>query len=228
MVSATSQGDFFEPSARVARAHAMKSCVSLIFALSGLAEREVGPGSRPRWEQFRSAAQRRRHLLAEDIAEECFGRTASSRGTVGCCDGEALVGSVAERLEPRAAEAGVEVSVYCGGGTIEGDGPALGEALFNTLTNAFEATPRGGCVLLETRQLDNGDQHWVIRDTGLGVPSHHLDRLRHLRSSGKEGGLALFRATLARLGGVLRIESDGCSGASVSILLPKSAVGELR
>ena len=56
----------WEPSARAARAHAMKNCVSVIAALCGLAERETAGSSRDRWAHVQSAARRLRELLVED------------------------------------------------------------------------------------------------------------------------------------------------------------------
>jgi signal transduction histidine kinase len=223
MVSAL-ELDIFELSPRAHRVHAMKNCVSIIYALSRLAEREVEDASQRRWEHLRAAAQRLRQLLAEDIAQEPRTAPAAPRARLESCNVEALVRSVVERLEPRAAEAGVEVSVSCGGGAIEADEVAVGEALFNIVANAIEATPRGGTVSLSTCRSDNGEQQWVLQDTGHGIPDHQIDQLGHVGWSRKEGGsglgFAVARATFARHGGTLRVESDGCSGTTITMRLP--------
>jgi len=231
MVSTTQQSTLFQPSARVARAHAMKNCITIIFALSRLAEREVGVDSRERWGHLRAAAQRLRQLLAEEIAEETSDSGPVRQSRLESFDVDTLVASVARRLKLRAAEAGVELSVFCGGGSVMGDAVGLGEALFNIVANAIEATPRGGWVSLETRQLASGDQQWLLRDTGNGFPMRGVDPLGHRRSS-KEGGsgvgLALARAAIGRQGGALRIESDPSSGTTMTIVLPKHGQGEVQ
>jgi two-component system sensor histidine kinase HydH len=218
MVSALER-DIFEPSPRAHRAHAMKNCVGIIYALSRLEE-----ASQRRWEHLRAAALRLRELLVEDLAQESRNAPAAPRPSLESCNVEALVRSVVERLEPGAAEAGVEVLVSCGGGAIEADEVAVGEALFNIVINAIEATPHGGRVSLSTRQLDNGDQHWVLEDTGHGIPNHHLDQLGRPGWSRKKGGagmgFAVARAILARHGGTLHVESDGCSGTTITMRLP--------
>ncbi|MDB4937720.1 MAG: Two component system histidine kinase, partial [Labilithrix sp.] len=61
-------------------------------------------------------------------------------------------------------------------------------------------------------------------DTGHGIPNDHLDQLGHVGWSRKEGGsglgFAVARATFARHGGTLRVESDGCSGTTITMRLP--------
>jgi len=213
----------WEPSARAARAHAMKNCVSVIAALCGLAERETAGSSRDRWAHVQSAARRLRELLVEDLAADSAQNVAERRTDTNPCCIEGLVKSVTERLEARAEEAGVQLNVDCGGGAIQAEEAALGEALFNLVANAIEATPRGGAVNLETRRLPDGHQRWVLHDTGYGITDDQLARLGLPYQSRKRGGsglgFALARAAIARHGGLLRIESRRGSGTSITVLL---------
>ena len=217
----------WEPSARAARAHAMKNCVSVIVALCRLAEREVAGVNRERWLHVQSAARRMRDLLAEDLAAESGEDTSQFPVEANACGVEQLVKSVAERLEARAEEAGVKLRVDCGGGDIQGEESGLSEALFNLVANAIEATPRGGAVSLETRPLPNGDQRWVLHDTGYGIAEDQLGRLGLPHRSRKKGGsglgFAIARAAIARHGGLLRIESRRGSGTSITVLLANGA-----
>jgi signal transduction histidine kinase len=221
--------DGWEPSPHAARAHAMKNCVSVIVALCRLAEREVAGVNRERWTHVQSAARRMRDLLAEDLAAESGRDATQLRVETNACGVEELVKSVAERLEARAEEAGVKLTIDCGGGAIQGQEAGLGEALFNLVANAIEATPRGGAVSLETRPLPNGDQRWVLRDTGYGIADDQLGRLGLRYRSRKKGGsglgFAIARAAIARHGGLLRIESRRGSGTSITVLLA-NGVGE--
>jgi signal transduction histidine kinase len=211
-----------EPSPRAARAHAMKNCVSVIAALSRLAERDTTGVSLERWRHVQSAAHRLRELLAEDLAvfpDEMAERLPDAE----LCKVETLVKAVTERLQPRAEEAGVYLTADCGGGAILADKADLGEALLNLVANAIEAVPRGGAVNLETRELPNGDQKWTLRDTGPGIPDDQLAMLGRAFRSHKAGGsglgLALARAAIARHDGLLRIESHSASGTSITIVL---------
>jgi len=219
--------DGWQPSPRAARAHAMKNCLSVIVALCRLAEREGGGVNRERWTLVQSAARRMRDLLAEDLAAESGQDAAQPRLETKTCCVERLVKSVTERLEARAVEAGVQIHVDCGGGAIQAEEAGLGEALFNLVANAIEATPRGGRVDLETRQLPNGDQRWVLHDAGYGMDEDQLGRLglpyRSTKKGGSGLGFALARAAIARHGGLLRIESDRRAGTSITVLLANGA-----
>jgi signal transduction histidine kinase len=214
--------DVWEPSPRAARAHAMKNCVSVIVALCRLAEREVAGVNRERWTHVQLAAIRMRDLLAEDLAAES-GHDAAQGLESNACSVEGLVKSVAKRLEACAEEAGVKLSIDCGGGSIQEQAAGLSEALFNLVANAIEATPRGAAVSLETRPLPNGDQRWVLHDTGYGIAEDQLGGLGlpyRLRKKGGSGlGFAIARAAIARHGGLLRIESRRGSGTSIIVLL---------
>jgi signal transduction histidine kinase len=214
--------DVWEPSPRAARAHAMKNCVSVIVALCRLAEREVAGVNRERWTHVQLAATRMRDLLAEDLAAES-GHDAAQGLESNACSVEGLVKSVAERLEACAEEAGVKLSIDCGGGLIQEQAAGLSEALFNLVANAIEATPRGGAVSLETRPLPNGDQRWVLHDTGYGIAEDQLGGLglpyRSRKKGGSGLGFAIARAAIARHGGLLRIESRRGSGTSITVLL---------
>jgi signal transduction histidine kinase len=211
-----------EPSPRPARAHAMKNCVSVIAALCRLAELETAGMSRERWKHLQAAAQRLRELLSDDLAvptDEVAERHVDAR----LCRIEALAKAVTERLQPRGEEAGVYLTVDCGGGTIPADQADLGKALFNLVANAIEAAPPGGAVNLETRELSRGDQQWTLRDNGAGIPADQLARLGQAATSRKECGsglgVALARAAIARHGGLLGMESRDCSGTSITIFL---------
>jgi len=104
-------------------------------------------------------------------ASHSNGNALTSRQSV-----ERLVRSIAERVGPIAEKAGVHVLVDCGGGTVDTDDVDLGEALFNLLVTAIRATPPGGAVGLETRELDDGAQRWLLCDVDeIGRPADSVD-----------------------------------------------------
>jgi signal transduction histidine kinase len=204
----------------------MKNCVSVIVALCRLAERDTAEARRERWKHVQSAARRLQDLLADDLVADSAQSTEQRRVDTSLCLVEELVKSVAGGLDARAEAAGVKLNVDCGGGSILAEEGALSEALFNLVANAIEATPQGGAVNLETRQLPGGHQQWAVRDTGYGIGNDQLARLGRPYPSRKKGGsglgFALARAAIARHGGSLRIESRRGAGTSITVLLGTS------
>jgi len=229
MTSITLLLDHAEPSSRAFRAHAIKNCAAVICAVARLFEREVAITNHGHWKRLRTAAHRLRELLVEDLAEEMTGVTTRPCPEAEWCDVAVLVRAVSERVEARAAQAGAALTVLSDGGAILADGAALDEALFNLISNAIEATPCGGQVSLDTHQLANGDQRWLLRDTGHGISEDQLRQLGRPCASRKAGGsgigFAIARSVVARHGGMLRIESSGPEGTAISILLAERADG---
>ncbi len=225
MLIAFTLPDGFEPSPRAARAHAMKNCLTVIVAASRLFEQDVAGEKRKVFGHLQSAVHRLRELLAEDLVTEGEEHVAAQSLEATLCSVEAIVRSVADRIEACAQDAGVQLAVDCAGGEILADASALSEALLNLVANAIEATPRGGTVSLVTRELLNGDQQWVLRDAGHGIPDDQIARLGRERQSRKQTGwglgFALARATIAQHGAYLQIDSRGCEGTCMTIWLDK-------
>lgn len=216
-----------DPSPHAERLHAMKNCVSVIIALFRLVERDAAGVGEERWTHLQCAAHCLQELLAEDLAEGTGERAVEPRVW---CGVEALVSSVTGRLKARMEEAEIQLTVDCGGGAIKAEEASLSEALFNLMANAIEATPRGGLVTRETRQLRNGDQQWILRDCGPGIPHEQLAQMGNRQRSQKVGGsglgVALARAAIARHGGLLRVESGTPgSGTAIAIGLVKEFDG---
>ncbi len=209
-------------STKDARVHSMKNCLSVILAITTLVERALPEGHRERGPRLRAAACRLRALLDEELDGASPETAAPSRLGRACV--ERLVRSVSERLTDLAARAGVELLVECDGGEIICDEVALGEALFNLIANAIDATPAGHAVCVATRTTPSGDQCWIVRDVGLGIPPTLMAQLGHRVVSQKQGGtglgLALARRVVSEHGGRMHIDSVVGSGTTVSILLP--------
>lgn len=203
-----------------ARAHAMKNCVSVIHAIVRLVEPELDERGRERMKRLRLASDRLRELLAREIAG------AEAMASHAGFSVEALVRSVLLRVVDRAEVAGVELVVECRGGTMIGDEASLHEALFNLVCNGIEATPRGGRVSVVTHETEDGDQRWLVRDTGAGIPSEHLGDVgrpfRSRRAGGSGLGLALANAAIREHGGLMRVESAVEVGTTITMWLPRA------
>ena len=213
-----------EAPSSAARAHAMKNCVAVIRAISHLLERDIADRGRERLARLQLATDRLRELLADALsAKPCD--TVSPSQTI-CV--KTLVGAVVARLGDKAESLGVEIVSRCGEGSLVGDEVALSEALFNLVCNAIDASVSGSTVSVTTNATEDGDQVWVIEDTGHGIPAEALPdigRPFYSRRAGGSGlGLALARAAVTRQGGLLRIESREGSGTSVTVYLPRARV----
>ncbi len=215
----------YEPSPRAARSHAMKNSVSVVLAIASLIDAHIPPEHRARWMRLREAATRMQALAVEDLAEETD--ALDLREVAEECPVHCLIDEVVDRLVDRAASAGVELFVQCGGGMVRGERIALGEALFNLLANAIEGTPRGKHVFFGTHAAVRGDQHWVLEDSGNGMTDGDIANLgekpRSTKPNGSGYGLALARATFARHGGLFRVESLLDAGTTIRMWLPTHA-----
>lgn len=98
------------------------------------------------------------------------------------------------------------------------------EALVNLLTNAREAMPVGGRVMLTTRKGDNGLVEIEVKDTGSGISAMHLPRIFEPFFTTKEYGTGLGLTNVKRLvednGGILTVASTEGSGSSFITRFP--------
>ncbi|GAO04966.1 nitrogen regulation protein NR(II) [Anaeromyxobacter sp. PSR-1] len=129
-------------------------------------------------------------------------------------------------LSARADEARVRLYAR-GDASLEADPRRLKEALLNLVANAIEATPAGGEVVVEARELSGDEVELVVRDTGRGMPPETLRRIGTpfftTRDDGTGLGVVLARAVIVQHGGTLRYESEPGSGTKVLVTLPRAA-----
>jgi signal transduction histidine kinase len=140
-----------------------------------------------------------------------------------------LVSDTLVALSGRADAAHVRLFA-AGDATVEADPRRIKEALLNLVTNAIEATPAGGEVVVDVRGA--GDEtEIVIRDTGRGMAAETLRRIGTpfftTREEGTGLGVVLARSVVAQHGGSLRYESEPGKGTRVRVALP-SVPREIR
>lgn len=108
--------------------------------------------------------------------------------------------------------------------------PALvREAMENLLSNAVKYTPEGGRITVRAYQ-DNNRVHFVVEDTGIGVPADMLPRLFNsffrARQAGTEDiegrglGLSLVKTIIERHKGEVWVESTVGVGSRFGFWLP--------
>ena len=115
---------------------------------------------------------------------------------------------------------------------VRGGADALRRAALNLVENAIKYTPRGGTV--EISVVRDGDSvHFVVEDTGPGVPAGDTERIfepfvrldpaRAGDVGGAGLGLAIARSIVAAHGGTLTVERRVGGGARFVIRLPRVA-----
>jgi len=106
---------------------------------------------------------------------------------------------------------------------IEGDLYALNRIHRNLLTNAFQATPPRGRVIIRT--VRRNDQAVIeIADTGSGIPAERLNTIfDDYYTTKKQGlglGLALSKKLVEQLGGTISVTSEVGVGTTFTLRFP--------
>lgn len=117
-------------------------------------------------------------------------------------------------LELRVAEALPKLAV---------DPDQLRQALLNLVRNAKESMPEGGRVILGAEPGGDGVELYV-RDSGVGIPEGHLDRIfdpfYSTKMTGTGLGLTLTQQIVGEHGGALKVQSTQGVGSEFRIHLP--------
>ena len=126
---------------------------------------------------------------------------------------------------------GLETRVDPKLGDVPTDPDKLRQVLTNLLQNAVKYSPDGGCVRVAAEAA--GDRVRIsVSDEGLGIPPSEQERIWEkfvrldpnlARGVGGTGlGLYITRELVRRLGGTIRVESDGRHGSTFVVELPAS------
>jgi signal transduction histidine kinase len=106
---------------------------------------------------------------------------------------------------------------------IEGDLYALNRIHRNLLTNAFQATPPQGRILIRTTR-QNEQAVIEISDTGSGIPAERLgtifDDYVTTKKQGLGLGLALSKKLVEQLGGTISVTSQVAVGTTFTMHFP--------
>ena len=109
---------------------------------------------------------------------------------------------------------------------IRGDATALERVLINLLTNALDAMPQGGTIIIVSGLVDE-EPNWlqlIVADTGRGINPDKIGKVFNLLYTTKAGGsglgLWLSRRIIQEHQGHIDVQSEPGKGAIFTIRLP--------
>ena len=136
-----------------------------------------------------------------------------------------------EACSLKAADRNIQISLHCEEyfQTMI-NGPLMEQAVINLLDNAIKYSKPGGEVGIEASVIEN-DILISIKDSGLGIPPDHLERLferfyvvdkgRSRESGGTGLGLAIVKHIVQAHGGNVTVESEPNQGSTFTLYLPR-------
>jgi PAS domain S-box-containing protein len=103
------------------------------------------------------------------------------------------------------------------------DADLMKRALTNLFTNAIQAMPKGGRLVLGLK-VEGHDAAITVGDTGVGIPKDNLGKLFEplftTRSQGQGFGLSVCRRLVGAHGGTIKVQSELGKGSTFTILVP--------
>ena len=145
-------------------------------------------------------------------------------------DVNALLHDIIETLRPRFSNAQVTccLELDCSLPRVHLDANQLEQVFMSIVTNALEATPKGGRVTIRSKALTDKSAAKRIRvfieDTGEGIPQENRERVFDpfftTKSHGTGIGLPLAKKFVERNGGSITIHDNSSPGAKMEITLP--------
>jgi signal transduction histidine kinase len=110
---------------------------------------------------------------------------------------------------------------------IRADRPQLRQVLLNLVSNAYDAMPEGGLLVIEADQ-DGESIRFTISDTGGGIAAealpHVFEPFFTTKAKGIGLGLAVSHRIMEAHGGALEITTHEGTGASFAVVLPVAPV----
>ena len=183
----------------------------------------IPDSARHQVERVRNASHHLLHLIDEVLA---FSRLESGQEELrrGSAQLSAVVTEAASVIAPIAAERKLplRVDVPTEAVTLETDVAKVRHILLNLLSNAVKFTDEGEVVV--TARVDGEDVVFDVRDTGIGIPSHHQERIfdpflqlesqASRRVAGTGIGLSVARRLARLLGGNVTVVSQPGVGST--------------
>ncbi len=171
--------------------------------------------------------------LITDLRDLSLAEAGQLKLTREITDVGALVSSVVETYNPRAASMGIELRYESEREKplpAEADPGRIRQVLRNLIENALRHTPQGGSVCIKAARTADSTVSVTVRDTGTGIAPEHLphvfehfykaDRSRDRSRSGSGIGLAIVRQLVEAHGGSVYAMSAPGAGSTFVFSLP--------
>jgi two-component system, OmpR family, phosphate regulon sensor histidine kinase PhoR len=193
-------------------------------------EGEVSENARPYFNMMQQQTTRMRHIIEDLLTLSQIESNAKSTEDVeiNMANLLQLIQNDAKglSLDKHVIHANIDTNL-----NIRGTYNELQSAFSNLVSNAIRYTPQGGEIFI-TWQLNNGQPEFSVRDTGIGIEQHHIDRLterfyrvdssRSRETGGTGLGLSIVKHILMRHQATLHIESEVNVGSTFSIHFPEA------
>ena len=174
-----------------------------------------------------AATRRMKHLIEDLLALSRVGRGAEVAPT----DVNAVLASVTESLRGRIEARDADVSIEEGLPAVLADAVRLDQIFANLVSNAIKFKKDGRPVVrVGLRQLDDAQATFFVQDNGIGIAPEFAGKIfaifqrLHARDEfeGTGAGLAIAKRAAETLGGSIMVESDGASGSTFLVTLPRA------
>ena len=216
--------------------HELRTPLNAIIGFAALMRKDGSGTLPPEYQEYLDdILTSSRHLLqlideALDLAKVQAGKIDLRPAAV---DLTVISREVADVVHTLAAAKDLRVDVWVDPGVVMAvtDPLRLKQVLYNYLSNAIKFTPEGGRVSLRMTP-EGGDWFRLdVKDTGIGIPSQHFDKLfvefQQLDGGAKSRagtglGLALTRQIVEAQGGRVEVESVPGKGSTFSAVLPRN------
>jgi signal transduction histidine kinase len=191
--------------------------------------RELPDQTRHQVERIRSASDGLLHLVEEVLS---FSRIEAGKEDlrISPLDLSALLRECVAMIEPLAADKSLNVRLDLPDSPLQlvSDEHKIRQIVTNLLSNAVKFTPDGAIHVRAA--LDDDNIRVDVRDTGIGIPSEHLEHIfdsfwqvEHAstrRFGGTGLGLGVARKLAHMLDGQLLVQSEVGQGSAFTLLLP--------
>ena len=217
--------------------HDLKNQVGSTLGLAEFLESSLSGGDPNEIREFTNDiifTSRKSLELLNDLMEWAGARLGLVRVKLQAVDLTSLVRETLDLFTVQATAKGIDlVAGTPAGAVLKTDPDILRTLLRNLAGNAIKFTPHGGRITVGF-QAEKGRVVLSVTDTGLGMDSEQLEKIRNARGQtgsrpgtdnepGTGLGLMLCRELLALLGGSLEVESSRGAGSCFSLILPELA-----
>ena len=169
-------------------------------------------------------------IMLQDLSD--FSRGAKIDLPFSEIDVSLLIKDIHCLIEERASQSNIklEVNIESDLPRIQGNDQKLKQVLMNLITNALDAMPDGGSLILSAMAVDKADKAKArhleirVRDTGAGISAESFEKIFDpfytTKADGMGLGLAISRNIVQQHGGDIEISSDPGQGTSFIVRLP--------